>query len=626
MMIQVKKVKLLETTLRDGSYTINYQFNANETRYIAKILDEIGFEYIEIGPGIGFNAKRFSEHPPASSDEEYIQAAREVVKNGKIGMFFIPGIARSTDIDMAAANKLDIIRIGTNIDNYKQGFKYLSLCKKNGIETASNLMKSYAVEANEFAEIANECYKAGADFIYLVDSAGGMFPEDIKRFILQTKNLNPDIKMGFHGHDNLGLAIANTLTAIEYGADIVDSSIRGMGRSSGNAITEKLIFVLKRLGYHMPYDINKLLELSDKVILNYLSGKPEKSLDLVYGFTLFHSSFIGVIMKYAEIYDLDPKDLIIEYTKIDKLNIKEDLLDGLAESLSKKSKKTYNFKIESTIIKKTNNKEQLKALCKELLELKHKYNKKVFFNIAQSYEKGVFKISPVIHNYENISFANAEVKIKNEVMSIINQVKNYVNGFLIDVRTGVNHSEDVNNAFYYDDAELFATAIHNYIINTNMSKLYQNYNVFIDERNEIKNSFLEMYGNRYQITKNLTNADIAVIGHGDYNKKKFELAKKLKWVIITNPDAIENKINMLNNKIRFIRIDLKCELFNEIIKKMNYSNLICNEYGVKKIGKIIYCSGGFIGPKGAIVVDNVQDIKKKYGVSNGDGSINYFTK
>jgi 4-hydroxy-2-oxovalerate aldolase len=617
-------IKILETTLRDGSYTINYQFTASETQYIAKILDEIGFEYIEIGPGIGFNAKEFSEHKPATSDEEYIIAARKVVKNAKLGMFFIPGIGRSQDIDMAAQNGLDLIRIGTNINEHEKAYKYIEHCAKNDIETCCNLMKSYAVSSTEFAQIANECYTAGTGTVYLVDSAGGMLPEDVKSFISETKSLNPNIKVGFHGHDNLGLAIANTLMAIQCGASIVDSSIKGMGRSSGNTGSEKLIFVLKRMGYDLKYNVNKLLELSDKVILPYLSGKPEKTLDMIYGFSQFHSSFIGVIEKYADIYDIDAKDLIVEYTKLDKLNINEDVLSKLAESLSRNERNVYNFVIEDIVVKKTDPEEQMSVLYQELYELKHKFDKKIFFNISKSYENSAAKISPVVHTCDNISFASAEVKENSEIEHIVNRFKDSVDGFLIDKRIGMVDVNKFSKGYFYDDSKLFAKSIFNYISAIMKEESITAAKLYIDERNEIVKAFLDAYSEFFSFVDQINDADIAILGHSYYSRKSIDSASLLKWVIITKSGCIESDISSHHSKINFIRIDLSRELFAEINAKMNYEILISNNYGVKKIENEWYCSGGFVGPQGAIVVDNINHIKHRYGISNGDGSINYY--
>ncbi|MBA4318481.1 MAG: hypothetical protein C0412_08775 [Flavobacterium sp.] len=485
-------------------------------------------------------------------------------------------------------------------------------------------MKSYAVSPIEFARIANECYKAGADTVYLVDSAGGMLPEDVKSFISEAKSKTPQISLGFHGHDNLGLAIINTLTAIECGADIVDSSIRGMGRSSGNTVTEKLIFVLKRMRFDMPYDINKLLELSDNVILEYLSGKPEKTLDMIYGFSQFHSSFIGVIKKYSEIYNIDPKELIIEYTKIDKFNIDEDITNKLAESISKKEKQVYHFKIENKVVKKSDPDEQIDVLLHELYEQKHKFNKKAFFNISRTYENTEGKISPVIHSYENISFASAEVKDSSEVRIIIDKFKDSIDGFLIDERIGERKWDYLNKSFYYDDSKLFAKSIFNHICAIIIDKNLIIRKVYIDERDEISREFIKTYSEKFILVDNLKDADLAVLGRNYYSQGLFKSAISLKWVIINKPGIIESDISSKIDNINFIRIDLSREIFTEIIERMNYSILINKEYGAKQIKNEIYCSGGYVGVKGSVVVDNINNVRQKFGISNGDGSVIYF--
>jgi len=621
MKIMIPHFKILDTTLRDGSYAINYQFDSVDTKNIAGILDQIGFEYIEIGPGVGLNAKKVSLHVPASTDEEYIKAARGVVENGKIGMFCIPGIAGFTDIDMASDNGLDLIRVGTNINEYKNGFKFLEKCKKNGIETASNLMKSYAVNPKEFGKIANICYQAGAGIVYLVDSAGGMLPEDISNYFDEAKQINPEIRLGFHGHDNLGLAVANTLAAINSGVEVVDSSIRGMGRSSGNTITEKLVFVLKRLGYELQYDIDKMLELSDKVILELISDKPEKSLDLIYGFSQFHSSFIGVINKYSNIYNIDPKDLIIEYTKRDKLNISEELTKEIASSLSIKNKEKKDFVVEKEIIKKNSKKEQLKILGKELYSQKNKFSRKVFFNISKTYKSNKSVISPIVHSFNNISFASAEVKDKKEVKEIIDTIDFEIDGLLIDERLGyieINHKD--HEIFYYNDSLLFAKTIYNYL-RTISNKTKMN-TIFVKERDEIQSVFIDNYTKKYEVVNDIRKAEIAIVGE-KINVDNFE---NLKWVIICKPGVIHRDIiEKYYKSINFIRIDLEFEIIEEISNILSYSFLIGKKFGQKKIDGKTYCSGGYIAPKGAIVVDDISDVKRKYGISNGEGSITYFS-
>jgi hypothetical protein len=148
--------------------------------------------------------------------------------------------------------------------------------------------------------------------------------------------------------------------------------------------------------------------------------------------------------------------------------------------------------------------------------------------------------------------------------------------------------------------------------------------LFLDEREEIKKAFLNLCSQNYTIVDDIKDADLAILGKNKYTKKKFESAISLKWVIITKSGCIEHNISTKVGHINFIRIDLGRQIFIEIIEKMNYSILISREYGVRQIENDIYCSGGFVGAEGSVIVDNVNNIRHKYGISNGDGSINYF--
>lgn len=619
-------MKILETTLRDGSYTINYQFNLTETRFIAKALDEIGFEYIEIGPGVGFNAGSSSKIAPAVTDEQYIKAARPVVKNGKIGMFFIPGIGRRDDIQMAAHNGLDFIRVGTNIDEFKQGFEYLELCAKNKIETAANLMKSYAVSPKEFGRIANECHKAGADTIYLVDSAGGMLPDDVRHCIEEAKSINPSANIGFHGHDNLGLAIANTLAAIEAGAEIVDSSIRGMGRSSGNTITEKLLLVMKRQGKEVSYDLDKLFELSEKVILPYLSDKPETTLDLIYGYSQFHSSFLGTIKKYADKYSVAPKDLIVAYTKIDKLDVDEDKLDKISKQIAKSPKPEIHYSLEDKKWASTDQNEQLLKIGQELFELKQKYNLNTFFNISKVYSGKETKISPIVHIGNGIGFGSAELADIKNFEWIDELIRSKIDGYLLDDRFELEPTilKGNDTIFLYNDAALYANAITNYINIVNTEKLKID-TVFIRERTEIL-AFLKsnLENLNISVVQDGRDADLLVLGDGFLGHKGLKEFPKLKWIILSQAGLLDPFISENMKSINLIRIGLEYEIIIEIIKSKNYRKLIRDRYGILEKEGQFFCSGGYVGPKGTVVVDDIHNIKSHYGLSKGDGRISYY--
>lgn len=325
----MEKINILETTLRDGSYALNFSFSAADTAIICSELEKAGFEYIEIGHGVGLNASAMGYGVAIQTDEEYMIAAEKSLSSAKYGMFCIPGIARLQDIEMAASHKMGFVRIGTNVTEVKNSKKFIKKAKSNGMMVMANYMKSYALSPVEFAEQVRFSESYGADVIYIVDSAGGMFPDDIRRYFDAIRKVS-QIPIGFHGHDNLGLAIANNLEVIKVGAAFVDSSLQGLGRSSGNAASEILVAAVIKLGYELEIDFLKVLDIGQKYILPLLNSKGRNSLDIVSGFSDFHSSYMHHIHKYASKYSVNPAILIMELCKVDKVNLNETLLNEIA--------------------------------------------------------------------------------------------------------------------------------------------------------------------------------------------------------------------------------------------------------------------------------------------------------
>ncbi|HYR58582.1 MAG TPA: hypothetical protein VEO95_08140, partial [Chthoniobacteraceae bacterium] len=222
-------IEILECTLRDGSYPISYQFTAEDTAVIAAGLEQAGFRRIEIGHGLGLGASLPHIGVAAATDEEYLAAAAGVLSKAKFGAFFIPGIGNESHLEMAAKAGMGFVRIGTEVTETERAEHFIKRAKDLGMEVSANPMKSYAVPLDEFVRRAVQLDQWGADCIAIVDSAGGMLPADVAECTRRLRE-NVGAAIGFHGHNNFQLAIANVLAAIEAGATIVDTSLRGLGR------------------------------------------------------------------------------------------------------------------------------------------------------------------------------------------------------------------------------------------------------------------------------------------------------------------------------------------------------------------------------------------------------------
>jgi 4-hydroxy-2-oxovalerate aldolase len=326
-------MELLETTLRDGSYGINFQFTASDTSAICSSLEAAGFTWIEIGHGVGLGASRHGRGAAAETDEAYMKAAAITLTRAKFGMFCIPGIATLDDVDLAASYGMGFIRVGTEVGRVEESRPFIERARRHGMMVMANFMKSYTCTPLQFAERARLSAGYGSQVVYVVDSSGGMLPAELEPYFAAVQSVS-DVPIGFHGHNNLGLAMANTIRAVELGASIVDSSLQGFGRSSGNAATEMVVAVFKRMGYELGIDLLGTMDAAEKFIRPLIRRQGLSTIDTIAGYSQFHSSYFGTIQKYSEAYRVDPRRLIIALCQIDKVNADPALVETLAKALA----------------------------------------------------------------------------------------------------------------------------------------------------------------------------------------------------------------------------------------------------------------------------------------------------
>lgn len=327
-----KNIEILDTTLRDGSYAVDFQYTALDTSIIAKALEGAGVNFIEIGHGIGMGASRRGMGKAAATDEEYLTAAADALTRARFGMFCIPGVACLEDVDMAADLGAKFIRIGTNVTEVPSSKLYIERAKKLGLFISANFMKSYALPPKELAQAAKLTEEYGSDLLCIVDSAGSMLAEDVREYFTAVKEVS-GIALGFHGHNNLSLAVSHSLLAVELGAAMVDTSLQGIGRSSGNAPTEIVVAALERMGVGTGVDMLSIMDAGEDLIKPLITTRGLSSLDIIMGYAQFHSSYTRLIWSYAGKERVDPRRLIMEVGKHNKISAPEDLVARIAAEL-----------------------------------------------------------------------------------------------------------------------------------------------------------------------------------------------------------------------------------------------------------------------------------------------------
>ena len=322
---------ILDTTLRDGSYAINFRFTAHDTRVLGAKLEEAGFKWIELGHGVGLGASEKGMGVATETDEDYLRAAAETFKTANYGMFCIPGIAELRHIDLAAKYGLKYIRIGTNVTEIEKSKEFIEKAKNYGMFVCANYMKSYATAPSEFAKKALISKSYGADLLCIVDSAGGMLREELESYFKAVQDVC-DLPLGFHGHHNLGLGVSHSIEAVKLGAVMIDGSLQGMGRSAGNAPTEQIVACIDRMGYDLGINLLKTMDISETYIKPLIRKRGYSSLDIISGYSQFHSSYMKTIQKYSSKYGVDPRSIIIELCKINKIEAPDDLVHEIART------------------------------------------------------------------------------------------------------------------------------------------------------------------------------------------------------------------------------------------------------------------------------------------------------
>ncbi|MBI2037261.1 MAG: 4-hydroxy-2-oxovalerate aldolase [Candidatus Liptonbacteria bacterium] len=325
----------MDSTLRDGGYENDFSFTAEDTSFLCKNLEEAGVEFIEVGHGQSMGARAHPQYAGSgtTTDEDYLLAAKRSLKKAKFGMFFCPGISTMEHIDLAARQGMDFIRVGINATDVPHSEPYIKKAKEAGLFVFTNYMKSYVLGPDEVAQRVQLSEEYGADVVYLVDSAGCMLPDDMRRYFSAIRRLST-IKLGFHGHDSLGLATANSLAAAEEGFEFIDGTLRGLGRSGGNAPTEVLAAVLSKAGHDTGVDLFKLLALAEDFIVPRFGERGRRPLDVAAGFAGFHSSFLPLIVECAKQYGVDPAVLITEVSKKERVRVDRDLVERVAKDIT----------------------------------------------------------------------------------------------------------------------------------------------------------------------------------------------------------------------------------------------------------------------------------------------------
>lgn len=335
-MSENRDILITEVALRDGSHAINHQFTVEQVVSVASALDLAKVPFIEVSHGDGLAGSSLQYGLSRTNEMELIEAAVSVCKQATIGVLLLPGIGTIKDLNDAAKLGVGMARIATHATEADISAQHIARSKELGLLTVGFLMMSHMTSPEKLAEQAKLMEGYGADVVYVVDSAGALLPDQVTERIKALKQ-NLEIPIGFHAHNNLSLAMANTLAAIREGATRIDGSVRCLGAGAGNTQTEVLIAVLDRMGIQTGIDLYKMMDLAEETVAPILQVPQEITRDgLVLGYAGVYSSFRLHAERAAKKFGIDSRDILIELGKRKAVGGQEDMIIDVAAEIAKK--------------------------------------------------------------------------------------------------------------------------------------------------------------------------------------------------------------------------------------------------------------------------------------------------
>lgn len=327
-----KEITLHDMSLRDGMHSVAHQFTVEQMVALATALDRAKVPMLEVTHGDGLSGTSITYGFGRHSDEEYLKAVVPKMRHSKVSVLLLPGIGTVEDLKMAEGCGVRTVRVATHCTEADVAEQHIGYAAKQGFDTVGFLMMAHMIPAEDLARQAELMVSYGANCIYVTDSAGYMLPDDVSEKIgLLRSRFDAQVEIGFHGHHNLAMGIANSLAAVEAGANRIDGSVAGFGAGAGNTPLEVFAAVCDRMGIVTGVALDAIMDAAEDVALPIMGQPTRISRDaLILGHAGVYSSFLLHAKRAERKHGVPSRDILIELGKRKTVGGQEDMIEDVA--------------------------------------------------------------------------------------------------------------------------------------------------------------------------------------------------------------------------------------------------------------------------------------------------------
>ena len=329
-------IRITDSSLRDGSHAKGHQFDEQMVRRVVAGLDGAGVPVVEVTHGDGLGGSSFNYGFSLESERTLIAAAVDEAKQAKIAALMLPGLGTKDDMRAVADLGVSVIRIATHCTEADIAIQHFGLARELNLETVGFLMMAHSQPPEVLAEQARIMADAGCQCVYVVDSAGALILDQVTdRVAAVLAEIGSDAQVGFHGHENLALGVANSIYAIRAGATQIDACTRRFGAGAGNTPTEAFAAVCDKLGIRTGVDVLRMFDVAEEVVRPVMDGECALDrLSLIMGYAGVYSSFLRHAYRAAERYGVSGADILLECGARHLVGGQEDQIIDIAVGLA----------------------------------------------------------------------------------------------------------------------------------------------------------------------------------------------------------------------------------------------------------------------------------------------------